>query len=150
MLKRFPPEIQRFMDLTYQINALMEQEIDYMRNHDNEKMEASQKRKDKLTGQYAVQMRLLDQKPELIRSLSRDAKDEFIAATRSLQSSAERNAQTIKSAYDTGQKIMMVMLEVAKQNNRNVDAYSGSGTMMPQFNKVYGHSPTPLTMDQRL
>lgn len=149
MFDKQHPEINRFLDITQQLTALMEQEMDYLRSDQQAELAASHQRKEKLTSQYAIQMNLLRNRPEIMKSLSDVQRDKVKDATESLNQASEQNARMLKAAYDTSEKIMHIMLQVAKQHNRDAETYNVSGTMANSYTPVYGHAPTPLTMDQR-
>ncbi len=128
--------------------ALMEQEIEILRNMKIREIETLQVEKDQLANAYLEHSRTLRQEPAQMRALAPAIREELTQALGRLQDVFGRNERALRAAREANGRLIQAVVDAIAEKQGNATTYTNAGKVSRCATCEAG--PTPLTLNREL
>lgn len=127
-------DVYELITVTANLKDLLERETEYLRSMEIKEVARLQEEKQKLTKLMETYQRLISARPELLRSLDADSREELAELSDQFSRALAENMRRTAVARAVNQRVVQAMMEVVTENQH-------AGT----YNK-YGSSALPGDM----
>ena len=126
--------------------AVMERETELLRSAKPSAIQELQRDKIALASAYETQVRALKEDEALPAALDSETRAEFGRAAEAFQQALGRNERALRSARETTDRILRLVVREVEKSHHQQGGYSASGQNEPGS----GPQPVSIAVDQRL
>lgn len=146
---KMPQEVQDVINITDQLIAIVKEETNLIQKKKYKEAIGLQDEKGELLNSYAQAIAIMKSNPSLKASLSLHEKKLLEDKVEELHQISILNEVTITAAYETCQKIMVVVMDIAKKEQQTNSPYSRAGTLYRPVTKAYTNNFGAVAVDRR-
>ena len=146
---RIPQEVQDVINITETLIKIVKEETHLIQKKKYKEAVQLQEQKGELLNSYAQAIAIMKSNPSLKASLSPNEKKLLEDKVEELHQMTILNEITITAAYDTCQKIMVVVMDIAKKEQQANASYSRAGTLYHPATKSYTSNFGAVAVDRR-
>lgn len=128
--------------------ALMEHEIEILRDMKIREIETLQVEKDQLANAYLEHTRTLRQDPAQMRALAPAIREELTQALGRLQDVFGRNERTLRAAREANGRLIQAVVDAIAEKQGDATTYTNAGKVNRFASCEAG--PTPLSLNREL
>ena len=149
LVLKMPPEVQEVIRITDTLIATVKEETSLIQNKKYKDAIGLQGEKAELLNAYAQAIAIMKSNPALKASLSPQEKQLLEDKVEELHHITILNEVTVTAAYETCQKIMLVVMDIAKKEQETNAPYSRAGTLYRPAAKAYTNHFGAVAVDRR-
>lgn len=146
---KMPQEVQDVITITDRLIAIVKEETNLIQKKKYKDAVQLQEEKGELLNSYAQAIAIMKSNPSLKASLSPQEKKLLDDKVEELHQMTILNEVTITAAYETCQKIMVVVMDIAKKEQQTNAPYGRAGTLYRPVTKAYTSHFGAVAVDRR-
>ncbi|MEB3703038.1 hypothetical protein Bealeia1_00272 [Candidatus Bealeia paramacronuclearis] len=146
---KIPQEVQEVLNLTDTLIAIVKEETRLIQKRNYKEAVTFQNKKGELLNEYAQAIAIMKSNPSLKENLSSSEKKRLEDKAEELHQISILNEITITAAYETCQKIMVVVMDIAQKELKENAPYNRTGAFYKPITRAYSNSFGAISLDRR-
>lgn len=139
-------QIEKLVRITSRLGEVIGQENDILTHHRPHELTASQQEKERLIGEYELEMGQLNGNPSAITSAGPDTLERLKDATSHFREVMEEHRRLVQSAKSVSDRMLKTITEEVSQRQRPVTGYTAKAEMRTPFSRT--QTPVSLALNQ--